>query len=94
MVHCSADKLVRMDGPLSKSDPYLEVYVIPQTSGPYWEAGKPIILYRSEVVKKSLKPRWLPFLLDLQIIGSVDQPIEFRVLGTIYIRFILHVVDA
>jgi hypothetical protein len=80
VVHCSADKLARMDGPLSKSDPYLEVYVTPVSSGPYWQAGKRIILYRSEVVKQSLKPRWQPFLLDLQIIGHIDNPIEVLVL--------------
>lgn len=76
-VSASAQKLKRMDGPLSKSDPF---FIIRHSPPGFLQ---PITLYRSEVVRQSLEPVWQPFDLDVNMIGGIDQPFEIQVYGAL-----------
>jgi hypothetical protein len=69
----SAQKLKRMDGPLSKSDPFFVIRHQPPTM------AYPITLYRSEVIKQNLAPVWKPFDLDVNMIGGIDVPFTISV---------------
>jgi len=68
-------KLPKMDfGLFSKSDPYLQVYR--QSGGGEWT-----LVHQTEVIKKTLEPRWKPFTLSARDLCNGDdrRPILFRV---------------
>lgn len=72
-ISTSAQKLKRMDGLLSKSDPF---FLIRHTPPGF---TSPITLYRSEVIRQSLQPTWQPFDLDVAMIGGIDKPFAISV---------------
>ncbi|XP_020681555.1 protein BONZAI 1 isoform X1 [Dendrobium catenatum] len=55
----------------SKSDPFL---VISRTT----EAGPPIPVYKTEVIKNDLNPTWKPVIINLQQVGSKDSPLNIE----------------
>eukprot|EP01125_Pyxidicula_operculata_P016134 TRINITY_DN5524_c0_g1_i1.p1 TRINITY_DN5524_c0_g1~~TRINITY_DN5524_c0_g1_i1.p1 ORF type:complete len:3569 (+),score=897.31 TRINITY_DN5524_c0_g1_i1:81-10787(+) len=74
-IEASANKLKRMDGGITgKSDPFLEIIARP----PGFTSN--ITLYRSEVIKKNLNPKWNPFFLNLSDLKGFDTPFTVRVL--------------
>lgn len=70
---CRATKLDRKDV-MGKSDAYFEVYS--SVLGP---SGKPLKLYRSEVVKQELAPDWAPFNIAIEHTGGLDGALTFKV---------------
>ena len=57
-----------------KSDPYLEIHRPRET-------GRPVLVYKSEVIKNTLNPQWKPFELDLTSLcsGDISLPLTFSV---------------
>ena len=39
-----------------------------------------VLLYRSEWIKQSLSPDWVPFTLNVTDVGTIDSPFEIKVL--------------
>jgi len=75
-------KLAKMDvGIGKKSDPFFTVnaYKIGKKSGVQSKRNKIITLYRSEVIKQELNPKWNSFELDVTSIGGMDTPIFIEV---------------
>ena len=54
------------------ADGYFEVYSQIQVG------GKPLKLYRSEVVKQDLSPDWQPFDVSLADAGGIDTPLMIK----------------
>uniref|UniRef100_A0A6B2L2D3 C2 domain-containing protein n=1 Tax=Arcella intermedia TaxID=1963864 RepID=A0A6B2L2D3_9EUKA len=75
-MHCSAARLARMDGPLSKSDPY---FVVKGSIKINAKTRQDVILYRSEVVYNNLDPTWKPFVLSVAELGGFDKPFSIIV---------------
>lgn len=50
----------------------------------YQPVGWPqvVTIHRSNVIKKSLSPKWEPFELGVGLIGGLDQPFTLQVYGT------------
>ncbi|KAH3756955.1 hypothetical protein Pelo_11264 [Pelomyxa schiedti] len=67
LVKTSAQKLAIRDVSMS-SDPFFEILVTPPSM------GTPILMHRSNVVMKSLKPDWEPFEFNLSMVGGLDSP--------------------
>lgn len=70
-------KLKNVDGLFGKSDPFFEVFnLINAASGQTWQ-----IVYRSEVIKNDLNPRWKPVSLSLDDLcgGDRDQKVRITV---------------
>lgn len=70
----SAKKLDRADGPLNKSDPYFQVEQI-LGAGP---AGRSVV-YRSEVVKNNLNPKWRPASFVVNTYGRPLHNVELEI---------------
>eukprot|EP01124_Arcella_intermedia_P034998 TRINITY_DN8810_c0_g2_i2.p1 TRINITY_DN8810_c0_g2~~TRINITY_DN8810_c0_g2_i2.p1 ORF type:complete len:405 (-),score=99.63 TRINITY_DN8810_c0_g2_i2:37-1251(-) len=71
--------LPKMDGPFGLCDPFFEIWVrrVPSYSGP-GTVPTPICIYRSEIVRKNLKPVFQPFILDLRDIDYYAQNVTIK----------------
>jgi len=79
-LHTSMKHLPRMDGPLGKCDPFFEIRVKRNKSVGYSRGeAEWILIYRSEIVKKSLEPTFKPCTLDLRDIGYYAQDVKISV---------------
>ena len=50
--------LANKDGMFGKSDPYLKFLAVPR-------AGKPVEVWKTEVINDDLNPLWKPFEVDM-----------------------------
>ena len=41
--------------------------------------GRPLLLFRSSVIKDCLEPSWQPFVLNVVDVGGLDSPFRIRV---------------
>lgn len=74
-------KLAKMDAGIGKkSDPFFVIEANKRLkSGKVSKRAPLITIYRSEVIKQDLNPKWQPFDLDLTYIGGLDVPFFIEV---------------